>query len=103
MTHSKLDHKEEARNWHEQAIAWMEQKKRRDAHLRRFRAEAGALLGPQHLIGLRAQKMVAALRAEERQACQKLWADVEALLENVQEKRSSLLQSEPKPKREQPR
>jgi tetratricopeptide (TPR) repeat protein len=45
MAHWKLGHKEEARKWHAQAIAWMEEKKPRDTHLRRFRAEAAALLG----------------------------------------------------------
>jgi hypothetical protein len=38
------------------------------------------------LAGLRDQELLAKLPAEERQACLQLWADVEALLENVQEK-----------------
>jgi serine/threonine protein kinase len=45
MAHWKLDHKEEARRWHARAVAWMEEKKPRAAHLRRFRAEAAAVLG----------------------------------------------------------
>jgi hypothetical protein len=38
------------------------------------------------LVGLRDQEALAKLTAEERQACQKLWADVEAVLKKVQEK-----------------
>jgi hypothetical protein len=45
MAHWKLGHKEEARKWHGQASAWMEQKEYGDPRLRRFRAEAAALLG----------------------------------------------------------
>jgi uncharacterized protein HemY len=45
MAHWKLDHKEEARIWYGQAIAWMEEKKPRNARLLRFHAEAASLLG----------------------------------------------------------
>jgi hypothetical protein len=38
------------------------------------------------LIGIRDQKAVAKLPAEERQACRHLWADVETLLKTAQEK-----------------
>ncbi len=38
------------------------------------------------LAGIRDQESLAKLSAEEREACQKLWADVETLLKKVQEK-----------------
>jgi serine/threonine protein kinase/tetratricopeptide (TPR) repeat protein len=45
MAHCQLGHRDEARHWYDQAIEWMETRKRRDPELLRFRAEAAALLG----------------------------------------------------------
>jgi tetratricopeptide (TPR) repeat protein len=48
MAHCKLGEKHEARKWFHKAVAWMDDKKNQgkiDADLRRFRAEAAALLG----------------------------------------------------------
>jgi serine/threonine protein kinase/tetratricopeptide (TPR) repeat protein len=45
MAHCQLDHPNEARQWYEKAVAWMDQNKPQDEELRRFRAEAAALLG----------------------------------------------------------
>ena len=44
MAHWQLGNKEEARSWQDQAVAWMEKNKPQDEELRRFRAEAAALL-----------------------------------------------------------
>jgi Flp pilus assembly protein TadD len=48
MAHCKMGEKAEARKWFHKAVAWMDDKKNQpkiDADLRRFRAEAAALLG----------------------------------------------------------
>ena len=44
MAHWQLDHKPEARSWHDQAVQWMDKNKPGDEELRRFRAEAAELL-----------------------------------------------------------
>lgn len=41
----KLGNKDEARQWYDRAVAWMEKNQPKDAELRRFRAEAQDLLG----------------------------------------------------------
>src|SRR5262249_33661285 len=46
MAHWKLADKDKAREWSKRAVAWMEQNKQTEnEELRRFRAEAAALLG----------------------------------------------------------
>jgi tetratricopeptide (TPR) repeat protein len=45
MAHWRLSQKNEARQWYDQAVGWMDQRKSRDEELRRLRAEAAALLG----------------------------------------------------------
>jgi serine/threonine protein kinase/Flp pilus assembly protein TadD len=45
MAHWQLGHKEEARNWYDQAVAWMRKNKPHDEELRRFRSEAEETLG----------------------------------------------------------
>jgi tetratricopeptide (TPR) repeat protein len=45
MAHKQLGNKDEPRQWYEQAVQWMENNKPQDEELRRFRAEAAALLG----------------------------------------------------------
>ena len=45
MTHWRLDHKEQARKWYDQAVTWMDENAAHDAELLRFRAEASELLG----------------------------------------------------------
>ena len=44
MAHWQLGGKPEARQWHSQAVDWMEKNKPDDQELRRFRAEAAELL-----------------------------------------------------------
>ena len=44
MAHRQLGDAAEARRWYDKADAWMEAKGSRDEELRRFRAEAAALL-----------------------------------------------------------
>lgn len=44
MAHWRLGHKEEARQWYNKAIAWMDENKPRDERLPPLRAEAAALL-----------------------------------------------------------
>jgi tetratricopeptide (TPR) repeat protein len=44
MAHKQLGDKDEPRQWYEQAAQWMEKNKPQDEELRRFRAEAAALL-----------------------------------------------------------
>jgi eukaryotic-like serine/threonine-protein kinase len=44
MAHWKLDQKQEAHKWHDQAVAWMEKNKPQDEELKRFRAEAEDVL-----------------------------------------------------------
>jgi len=44
MAHWKLGNKEKARTRHDQAVQWMDKNKPQDEELRRFRAEAAALL-----------------------------------------------------------
>jgi uncharacterized protein HemY len=45
MAHAQLGEKELARTWYDKAVAWMDKNKQQDEELRRFRAEAAALLG----------------------------------------------------------
>jgi serine/threonine protein kinase/tetratricopeptide (TPR) repeat protein len=45
MASWKLDRKEEAREWYDLAAGWMAEKKPKEEEIRRFRAEAAALLG----------------------------------------------------------
>jgi serine/threonine protein kinase/Flp pilus assembly protein TadD len=45
MAHWQMDHQEEARKWYDKAVPWMDKNKSQDDELRRFRAEAEALLG----------------------------------------------------------
>jgi WD40 repeat protein/serine/threonine protein kinase/Flp pilus assembly protein TadD len=45
MAHWRLGDKEQARQWYDKAVPWMEKNKPQDDELRRFRAEAEALLG----------------------------------------------------------
>ncbi|MEK7217029.1 MAG: tetratricopeptide repeat protein, partial [Chloroflexota bacterium] len=44
MAHAQAGQKEQARKWYDQAVMWMEKNRPNDAALRRFRAEAAALL-----------------------------------------------------------
>jgi tetratricopeptide (TPR) repeat protein/sugar lactone lactonase YvrE len=45
MAHWQLGDKEQARTWYDRAVAWMEKNQPKNEELRRFRAEAAALLG----------------------------------------------------------
>jgi uncharacterized protein HemY len=45
MAHWHLGNKEDALRWHHQAVEWMETHELPEEALRRFRAEAGVLLG----------------------------------------------------------
>jgi hypothetical protein len=45
MAHWQLGEKDEARKYYDKAVAWMDKNKPDDEELRRFRAEAAALLG----------------------------------------------------------
>jgi tetratricopeptide (TPR) repeat protein len=45
MTHCQLGNKEEARKWYDRAVRWMDKNQPDNEELRRFRAEASALLG----------------------------------------------------------
>ncbi len=45
MAHWQLGEKEQARKWYTKAVRWMDKNKPQDEELRRFRAEATALLG----------------------------------------------------------
>jgi tetratricopeptide (TPR) repeat protein len=45
MAHWRLGDREQARTWYDRAIAWMDQHNPGDDELKRFRAEAAALLG----------------------------------------------------------
>jgi hypothetical protein len=45
MTNCKLDRKDEARKWYDRAAGWTEKIAPKDEELRRFRAEAAALMG----------------------------------------------------------
>jgi hypothetical protein len=45
MAHWQLGEKDKARAWYDQAVAWMDKNRPQDAELKRFRAEAAALLG----------------------------------------------------------
>jgi tetratricopeptide (TPR) repeat protein len=47
MAHWQLGDKKQARRWYDQAVTWMDKNKPQDDELRRFRAEAEALLGIQ--------------------------------------------------------
>jgi hypothetical protein len=44
MAHWQLGDKEKARKWYDQAVTWMDKNQPTDEELRRFRAEAAALL-----------------------------------------------------------
>jgi len=44
MAHWQLGEKQQARDWYDRAIRWMDENKPRDEKLRRWRAEAAALL-----------------------------------------------------------
>src|SRR5262249_47224568 len=89
-----LDDKERA-VWRQQALDWLRADLAAHAkELERGQPEARSLARKQlqhwqknaDLVGLRDQKMVDKLPAEERQACQQLWGDVEALLEKAEQK-----------------
>jgi serine/threonine protein kinase/Tfp pilus assembly protein PilF len=45
MAHWQLDHKDEARQWYDKAVEWMDKNQPKDEELIRFRAEAAELLG----------------------------------------------------------
>jgi serine/threonine protein kinase/Tfp pilus assembly protein PilF len=45
MAHWQLGDKEEARRWYDRAVAWMDTNQPQDDEMKRFRAEAAALLG----------------------------------------------------------
>ena len=45
MSHWQLENKDEARQWYEKAVAWMEKAEPDDEELKRFRSEAEELLG----------------------------------------------------------
>jgi tetratricopeptide (TPR) repeat protein len=45
MAHWQLGEKDEARNWYDQAVQWMEKNKQQYDELKRFREEAAELLG----------------------------------------------------------
>ena len=45
MAHKQLGNQEEARQWYQKAVAWTQTNKPDDVELRRFQAEAAALLG----------------------------------------------------------
>jgi hypothetical protein len=45
MAHWQRGDKKQARQWYDTAVRWMEKNKPQDDELRRFRAEAAALLG----------------------------------------------------------
>jgi tetratricopeptide (TPR) repeat protein len=45
MAHWQLGRKDEARQWYDRAVEWMDKNKRNEAELIRFRAEAATLLG----------------------------------------------------------
>ena len=44
MAHWKLGRQDEARKWHDRAVAWMEKNNPKHEELRRFREEAAKLL-----------------------------------------------------------
>jgi serine/threonine protein kinase/Flp pilus assembly protein TadD len=46
MAHWQLGEKDKARAWYDRAVAWMDKNRPEDRELKRFRAEAAALLGP---------------------------------------------------------
>jgi hypothetical protein len=45
MAHWQLGETEEARRWYDRAVAWMDKNLTQDDELKRFRAEAEALMG----------------------------------------------------------
>jgi hypothetical protein len=45
MAHWQLGQKEEARNWFDKAVEWMDMNHSKNEELRRFRTEAAELLG----------------------------------------------------------
>jgi serine/threonine protein kinase/tetratricopeptide (TPR) repeat protein len=46
MSHWQLGHQSDARNWYDQAVAWMDKNQPRNVELLGFRAEAEALINP---------------------------------------------------------
>jgi tetratricopeptide (TPR) repeat protein len=48
MAHWQLDHKDEARQWYDKAVEWMDKNNPKNEELLRFRAEAAELLGVTH-------------------------------------------------------
>ena len=51
MAHWQLGHKDEARRWYDRAVQWMAKNAPNNDELRRFRAEAAALLGLPEPVG----------------------------------------------------
>ena len=51
MAHWQLGHKDEARRWSDRAVQWMAKNGANNDELRRFRAEAAALLGLPEPVG----------------------------------------------------
>ena len=45
LAHWQLNEKDKARAWFDRGVAWMDKNKPQDGELKRFRAEATALLG----------------------------------------------------------
>ena len=45
MAHWQLGKKEEARNWYDEAVLWMDKNAKKNEELHRFRSEAAELLG----------------------------------------------------------
>jgi tetratricopeptide (TPR) repeat protein len=45
MAHENLGHRDQARQWYDKAVVWMEHNQKLNSELRRFRTEAVALLG----------------------------------------------------------
>ena len=93
-----LDETERTR-WRQQALDWLRAdlgacEKQVQTGTPEAQAEAQAFVKQRllhwqkdtDLAGLRNEKALAKLPAEEREACQKLWADVEMLLKRLQEK-----------------
>ena len=46
MAHWQLGDKEQARQWYDRGVRWMDRNQPRDEQLLRFRAEAAKLIGP---------------------------------------------------------
>jgi hypothetical protein len=56
MAHGQLGEKEQAHKWYAKAMQWMDKNKPQDEELRRFRAEASALLGIGDALKLKAKE-----------------------------------------------